>query len=71
MDSVLKKNGNNYPQAFLKECKYVEKEVIKHIIQDPEISTAKYWNRLDFYLMNILKSFKRVNIVSCVNFVPL
>ena len=31
LDSALKKDGNHYPQAFLKECKYTEKKVIRHI----------------------------------------
>ena len=26
LDSVLIKNENYYPQVFLKECKYIEKE---------------------------------------------
>ena len=29
--SSLKKNGNCYPQVFLKECKYIEKKVVRHI----------------------------------------
>ena len=33
LDSALKKDENYYPQGFLKECKYIEKErkVITHI----------------------------------------
>ena len=31
MDSALKKNENYYLQGFLKECKYIEKEVIRYI----------------------------------------
>ena len=31
MDSALKKDENYYSQMFLKECKYIEKEVIRHI----------------------------------------
>ena len=30
-DSALKKDGNYYPQVFLKDCKYIEKKVIRHI----------------------------------------
>ena len=30
-DSALKKDDNYYPQAFLKECKYTEKKLIRHI----------------------------------------
>ena len=38
LDSALKKDENYYPQLFLKEYKYFEKEVIRHVIEDPEIS---------------------------------
>ena len=31
LDSASKKNGNYYPQVYLKECKYIEKRVIRHI----------------------------------------
>ena len=31
LDSALKKNDYYYPQVFLKECKYIEKKVIRHI----------------------------------------
>ena len=31
LDSALKKDENYYLQQYLKECKYIEKEVIKHI----------------------------------------
>ena len=30
LDSALKKDENYYPQVFLKECKYIEKIVIRH-----------------------------------------
>ena len=30
-DSGLRKNKNYCPQVFLKECKYIEKKVIRHI----------------------------------------
>ena len=30
-DSALKKDDNYYPQVFLKECKYIEKKVIRHV----------------------------------------
>ena len=38
---VLKKEESYYPQVFLKECKYIEKEkqMIKHITEDLEISS--------------------------------
>ena len=31
LDSPLKKDDNYYPQVFLKECKYIEKKVVRHI----------------------------------------
>ena len=31
LDSALKKDDNYYPQVFLRECKYIEKIVIRHI----------------------------------------
>ena len=37
LDSALNKDGNYYPQVFLKECK----EVIRHIIDDLESSSQK------------------------------
>ena len=31
LDSAIKKDGNYYPQVLLKECKYNDKKVIRHI----------------------------------------
>ena len=31
LDSALTKDDNYYPQVYLKECKYTEKKVIRHI----------------------------------------
>ena len=31
LDSALKKDENYYPQVFLKECKYIEKKVMRYI----------------------------------------
>ena len=31
MDSALKKDKNYYPQVFLRECKYIEKKVVRQI----------------------------------------
>ena len=31
LDSALKKDDNYYPQVFLKEYKYIEKNVVRHI----------------------------------------
>ena len=39
VDSGFKKEEIYSPQVFLKEWKYIEKEVIRHIIEDPEISS--------------------------------
>ena len=36
LDSALKKDGNYYPQVFLKECKYGKNEAIRHINQDSD-----------------------------------
>ena len=34
LDSAFKKDDNYYPQVFLKECKYIEKKVIRHVNDD-------------------------------------
>ena len=31
LDSALKKDDNYYPRVFLRECKYIEKKVIRHM----------------------------------------
>ena len=31
LDSALKKDDNYYSQVFLKECKYIEKKVVRQI----------------------------------------
>ena len=31
LDSTLKKDDNYYLEVFLKECKYIEKKVVRHI----------------------------------------
>ena len=36
-DSALKKDEKYYLQVFLKECKYMNKKVIRHITQNIEI----------------------------------
>ena len=43
--SALNKDGNYYLQVFLKECKYIEKEEIWHIIDHIESSSD---NSIDF-----------------------
>ena len=32
LDSACKKDDNYYLQVFLKECKYIEKKVVRHMI---------------------------------------
>ena len=39
LDSALKKDENYYHLVFLKECKYIKKKVIRHIIEDLESSS--------------------------------
>ena len=39
-DSALNNDGNYYPQACLKECKYIKKKVVRHIIDDLETSSS-------------------------------
>ena len=38
LDSALNKDGNYYPQVFLKKCKYIEIKIIRVIIDDLESS---------------------------------
>ena len=39
LDSALTKSKTFYPQIFLKECKYIEKIVVRHNIDDLESSS--------------------------------
>ena len=39
LDSALKKDENFYPRVFLKECNYIEKKVVRHIMDDLESSS--------------------------------
>ena len=36
LDSALSKDEKYYPQVFLKESKYIEKKIVRHIINDLE-----------------------------------
>ena len=36
LDSALNKDGNYYQQGFLKECKCIKKNVIRHIVYELE-----------------------------------
>ena len=40
--SALKKDANYHLQVFLKECKYIEKKVIRHITDDLESSSDNF-----------------------------
>ena len=52
IDSAFKKDENYYPQVFLEESKYIEKEVIRHITEDMEVfSSTLMKNRLDLNIM--------------------
>ena len=42
LDCPLKKNDHYYPQVFLKECKYIEKKEVRHIIDDLESSSDDF-----------------------------
>ena len=45
LDSALKKDENYYPQFFLKECKDIEKKVVRHI--DYNLSNFSYFDESD------------------------
>ena len=60
LDSAFKKDNNYSPQVFLKECKYLEKKVVRHI----------YDNLNDFLLMMMMNLMKnkcllRNTLVGC------
>ena len=38
LDYALKKDENYQPQVFVKECKYIKKKLIRHVIDDLESS---------------------------------
>ena len=40
LDFALNKEGNYYPQLFLKACKYIKKKVIRHINDNFSYSTS-------------------------------
>ena len=40
LDSTIKKDENYYPHMFLKECKYIEKKVIRHINDNFSVFTS-------------------------------
>ena len=55
VDSGFKKEEIYSPQVFLKEWKYIEKEVIRHITEDPEISS----DESDEEKVGVIKFFQR------------
>ena len=38
LDSAFKKDDNYQPQVLLKQCKYIEIKVVKHITDDLQVS---------------------------------
>ena len=46
LDFALIKNENYYPQVFLKECKYIEKKVIRHI--NDNLTNFSYSDESDY-----------------------
>ena len=64
MNSALRKDWKLLPQAFLKECKYIEKKVVRHIIVDLEISSddsGDFDNSYEEY-----KDFREKNFRKCI-----
>ena len=45
---TIKKDDNYYPQVFLKECKYIEKKVIRHINDDLSDPMSLIKNKLEW-----------------------
>ena len=44
-DCSLKKDGNDYPQGFFKQCKYIKKKVIRHT--NNNLSDSSYSDESD------------------------
>ena len=65
LDSALK-DGNYYLQGFLKQCKYIEKKVVRYITQDKEIFSGDSDKEQFFFFNERLKKFKnRGKIFHC------
>ena len=65
MNSALRKDWKLLPQDFLKECKYIEKKVVRHIIVDLEISSDDsddFDNSYEEY-----KDFREKNFQKCIS----
>ena len=58
LDSILKIDKNYYQQVFLKEYKYIEKKVIRHITDDLENSSDDF----DEEKTGLSKFFRTKNI---------
>ena len=41
LDPALKKKYNYYPQVLLKDCKYIEKKVVRHMFMIIWVSLMK------------------------------
>ena len=56
IDFILKKDKNYYPQVFLGECKYIDKEkkMTRYLTNDLEIS---------FVQMNLMKNKLKLSIM--------
>ena len=64
MNSALRKDWKLLPQDFLKECKYIEKKVVRQIIVDLEISSddsGDFDNSYEEY-----KDFREKNFRKCI-----
>ena len=61
LDSALNNDGNYYLEVFLKECEYIDKEVIRHIIDDSEVLLMILMNNKCF-LINTLVGYFLVNL---------
>ena len=46
-DSTLKKDDHCYPPVFLEMCKYIEKKVIRHIIDNLCLQKMWFWWKID------------------------
>ena len=47
LDFALKKDSSCYPQVFTKECKYIEKKVIRHINHNLSDFSSAYDDEFD------------------------
>ena len=64
LDSGLKRVENYYLQVFWKECKYIEKKVVRHIIDDLESSSDDSDDSDEEKIKNNL--FKERNFRKCI-----